>query len=103
MRSLKTATWASIALLVGAEIGAGLGSGAAPPYEVVLIGEADLCRRYEQALRLAGVPCHRADAEGTTRGQWRLACAAGLVAEGSGAVSGLAGVADAAPVVGVTP
>jgi 2-dehydro-3-deoxygalactonokinase len=90
-------------LLVGAEIGAALGAGAAPPPQVVLIGEADLCRRYEQALRLAGVPCHRADEEVTTRGQWRLACAAGLVADEGGAVSGLAGVTAAAAAVGVTP
>jgi len=74
-------------LLVGAEIGAALGSGAAAPAHVVLIGEADLCRRYETGLRLAGVPCSRADEEVTTRGQWRLACAAGLVREDAQAAS----------------
>ena len=74
-------------LLVGAEIGAALGSGDAAPAHVVLIGEADLCRRYEAGLHLAGVPCRRADDEVTTRGQWRLACAAGLVREDAQAAS----------------
>jgi 2-dehydro-3-deoxygalactonokinase len=72
-------------LLVGAEIGAALGTGASPPDQVLLIGEADLCRRYETGLRLAGVTCRRADDEVTTRGQWRLACAAGLVEAQGGA------------------
>ena len=74
-------------LLVGAEIGAALGSGDAAPAHVVLIGEADLCRRYETGLYLAGVPCSRADEDVTTRGQWRLACAAGLVREDAQAAS----------------
>jgi 2-dehydro-3-deoxygalactonokinase len=74
-------------LLVGAEIGAALGTAAARPTQVVLIGEADLCRRYEAGLKLAGVPCSRADEDVTTRGQWRLACAAGLVREDARAPS----------------
>ena len=82
-------------LLVGAEIGAALGAGTAPPAQVVLIGEAELCRRYETGLTLAGVPCRRAGEEVTTRGQWRLACVAGLVAgeDGAESVSSCNGVA----------
>jgi 2-dehydro-3-deoxygalactonokinase len=67
-------------LLIGIEIGAatrggeGVSGGA-----VVLIGDDELCRRYETALALAGLGSVRAPAEVTTLGQWRVACAAGLV------------------------
>lgn len=67
-------------LLIGIEIGAasraGQGAAAGP---LVLIGDDELCRRYETALAVAGLGSVRAPAEVTTRGQWRVACAAGLV------------------------
>jgi len=37
-----------------------------------------LCDRYASALGLAGIAVHRASHEATTRGQWRVAVAAGL-------------------------
>jgi 2-dehydro-3-deoxygalactonokinase len=70
-------------LLVGIEIGSALGTaqrGAGDPDSpLVLIGDDDLCRRYETALSLAGRRSVRAGEEVTLRGQWRVACAAGLV------------------------
>jgi 2-dehydro-3-deoxygalactonokinase len=52
-----------------------------PPF--LLIGDAELCGRYATALAIAGWPSARADDAVTLKGQWRLACAAGLMeAEG---------------------
>jgi 2-dehydro-3-deoxygalactonokinase len=66
-------------LLIGAEIAsAGLRG---TPAAVTLLGEAALCERYASALALAGVAAHPAAPEATTRGQWRVAVAAGLVKE----------------------
>jgi len=86
-------------LLIGIEIGAATRAGSpfadrrlhtgpaqaandvAPPF--LLIGDAELCDRYASALAIAGRPCARADDAVTLKGQWRLACAAGLMeAEG---------------------
>lgn len=66
-------------LLIGAEIGSARLRGA--PATVTLLGEPALCERYAVALALAGIATRPAAAEATTRGQWRLACAAGLVQE----------------------
>ena len=70
-------------LLIGIEIGSalreeprGAGASSAP---IVLIGDDELCRRYETALSIAGRPSLRAGEEVTLLGQWRVACAAGLV------------------------
>lgn len=79
-------------LLVGIEIGSALharpaGPGAEPgepdqaDEAIVLIGDDELCRRYETALSIAGRRCVRAPEEVTLRGQWRVALAAGLVRE----------------------
>ncbi|MEO7241688.1 MAG: 2-dehydro-3-deoxygalactonokinase [Variovorax sp.] len=46
---------------------------------VTLIGDDALCARYAAAFALRGVPTRRADANTTTRGQWRMAQAAGLI------------------------
>ncbi|MBI5719427.1 MAG: 2-dehydro-3-deoxygalactonokinase [Burkholderiales bacterium] len=64
-------------LLIGIEIGSA--TGPALPAAVVLLGDEALCSRYETALDLAGIGHYRASAEATTRGQWRMALAAGLV------------------------
>ena len=64
-------------LLIGAEIAGACRDGA--PAVVTLLGEAALCERYAAALALAGIDARRAPADATTRGQWQLAQAAGLV------------------------
>ncbi len=80
-------------LLIGIEIGAATQAGSPfmngdagrrpggshEPW--LLIGEADLCDRYEAALAIAGWPSARADDHVTLAGQWALARAAGLVEE----------------------
>jgi len=66
-------------LLIGAEVGSARRRGA--PAAVTLLGEAALCERYAAALPLAGIASRPAPADATTRGQWRLALAAGLVKE----------------------
>lgn len=66
-------------LLIGAELAAARADGL--PDTVWLLGEPALVERYEQALAVAGVAARRVDAGATQRGQWRLACAAGLVQE----------------------
>jgi len=63
-------------LLIGAEV-ASARSGS-PVASVTLLGDGALCDRYARALGLAGVVVQRAAPEATTRGQWRLARAAGL-------------------------
>jgi 2-dehydro-3-deoxygalactonokinase len=69
-------------LLIGIEIGAATrGAPAAAPASapLVLIGDDELCRRYETALAIAGLRSTRAGEEVTLQGQWRVAVAAGLV------------------------
>lgn len=66
-------------LLVGAEIASARLRGT--PAAVTLLGDAALCERYAAALALAGVAAQPAAPEATTRGQWRVAVAAGLVKE----------------------
>ena len=46
---------------------------------MTLIGDDALCRRYETALHLCGLASVRAPEGSTTRGQWLLARAAGLI------------------------
>lgn len=67
-------------LLIGIEIGSA--TRGALPASVVLVGEPALCARYEAALDVAGIGHRRAPVDATTRGQWRVAQAAGLVASG---------------------
>lgn len=67
-------------LLIGAEVASARGRTDA----VTLLGDAALCDRYARALELAGVAVQRAVREATTRGQWRLALAAGLGATTNG-------------------
>jgi len=64
-------------MLIGAEIGSARLRGA--PAQVTLLGEAALCARYAAALALGGIGVLPAPADATTRGQWRVAVAAGLV------------------------
>jgi 2-dehydro-3-deoxygalactonokinase len=67
-------------LLIGAEVASGCSN--APPKAITLLGDGALCDRYARALGLAGVAVQRAPSDATTRGQWRVACAAGLAREG---------------------
>jgi 2-dehydro-3-deoxygalactonokinase len=64
-------------ILIGIEIGGATRTGA--PQFVTLLGDDGLCARYAAALAMAGIPSLRAPDDATTRGQWRLALAAGLV------------------------
>ncbi|HJS84012.1 MAG TPA: 2-dehydro-3-deoxygalactonokinase [Acetobacteraceae bacterium] len=48
--------------------------------QLLLVGEASLCRRYRRAMRLCGIHVTLADPGVTARGLWRIACCAGLVA-----------------------
>lgn len=69
-------------LLIGIEIGAATRGAPAPApgaAPLVLIGDDELCRRYETALAIAGLRSTRAGEEVTLQGQWRVAVAAGLV------------------------
>jgi len=64
-------------LLIGAEV-AGARAGHAVD-AVTLLGDDALCDRYARVLGLAAVAVRRAAPEATTRGQWRVAVAAGLI------------------------
>jgi 2-dehydro-3-deoxygalactonokinase len=63
-------------MLIGAEIAGARGAPAVSA--VALLGDGALCDRYARALGLAGIAVQRAAPEATTRGQWRVAVAAGL-------------------------
>ena len=65
-------------ILLGAEIG-GATAGVEPLQQVTLIGDEALCQRYALALELKGLAVSRASDGATTRGQWLLAGAAGLL------------------------
>ena len=65
-------------ILLGAEIG-GATAGAEPLEHVTLIGDEALCQRYALALEIKGLAVSRASDGATTRGQWLLAGAAGLL------------------------
>lgn len=65
-------------ILMGAEIGGATLDGK-PAGGVTLIGDDGLCIRYETALEVAGIGSQRAPEGTTTRGQWLIAVAAGLV------------------------
>lgn len=66
-------------LLIGAEVGSALAYW--PQGGIKLLGEPDLCARYERVLRRAGTVAAPAPADATARGQWRIAVLAGLVEE----------------------
>jgi 2-dehydro-3-deoxygalactonokinase len=71
-------------MLIGAEVASARSGGGNSSDEagaVTLLGDGALCTRYERALALAGISVQRAAHEATTRGQWRVAVAAGLTAE----------------------
>jgi 2-dehydro-3-deoxygalactonokinase len=63
-------------ILIGAEIG---GVSLDAVSKVHLLGEGGLCERYGQAFQQQGVSVVRVGENATTRGQWLLARAAGLV------------------------
>ena len=68
-------------LLIGAEIaGAWQRTDIA---QATLLGDGALCDRYARAMQSAGVAVQRAVPEATTRGQWRVAQAAGLTEDRS--------------------
>lgn len=64
-------------ILTGIEIGSATRD--ARPAAVTVLGDEDLCARYETALRICGIASTRARDDATTRGQWRIAQLAGLV------------------------
>jgi 2-dehydro-3-deoxygalactonokinase len=64
-------------ILIGAEVAAM--RGAVGDVAPLLIGDEALCARYERALDRQGLGHARADEGATTRGQWRIAQAAGLL------------------------
>ena len=66
-------------ILIGLEIASA--TARHPQRCVTLLGDDDLCSRYETALGIAGVDSRRASEGATTRGQWRVAAEAGLVRE----------------------
>ncbi|MFI4931445.1 MAG: 2-dehydro-3-deoxygalactonokinase [Burkholderiales bacterium] len=68
-------------MLIGAEIASARSGNihsSAGDGAVTLLGDGALCDRYARALGLAGIAVQRAVREATTRGQWRVAVAAGL-------------------------
>lgn len=65
-------------LLLGIEIGSVLSTARGAMGAVTLLGDAALVARYVTALGLAGIDAQAAPADATTRGQWRIAAAAGL-------------------------
>ena len=65
-------------ILIGVEIGGATLDGK-PAGGVTLIGDDALCMRYDLALDVAGIASRRAPEGTTTRGQWMVAVAAGLV------------------------
>jgi 2-dehydro-3-deoxygalactonokinase len=64
-------------LLIGIEIGSA--TQRTRPLAVTLIGDEALCTRYATALDCAGIRSATASEAATTRGQWRVAQAAGLL------------------------
>ena len=64
-------------ILIGIEIGSARRG--REVHAVTLLGDDTLCQRYEAALAVAGIGSTRAVDDATTRGQWRVALAAGLV------------------------
>lgn len=64
-------------VLIGLEIGSA--TRAAAPAAVAVLADEMLCARYEAAFEVAGIGCRRVAADATTRGQWLVARAAGLV------------------------
>lgn len=66
-------------ILIGLEIASA--TARHPQRSVTLLGDDDLCSRYETALGIAGVDSRRASEGSTTRGQWRVAVQAGLTKE----------------------
>ena len=66
-------------ILIGLEIASA--TARHPQRSVTLLGDDDLCSRYEAAFGIAGVDTRRASDGSTTRGQWRVAVEAGLAKE----------------------
>lgn len=67
-------------VLIGLELGSALaGLNVSQPRNFVLIGDDDLCWRYELAFELMGMPTARASENATISGQFMIARAAGLV------------------------
>jgi len=65
-------------MLIGAEVASARSGSSDGVPAVTLLGDGALCDRYARALGLAGIAVQRAPQEATTRGQWRVAAAAGL-------------------------
>jgi 2-dehydro-3-deoxygalactonokinase len=65
-------------ILIGVEIG-GATAQEKPSEAITLIGDDSLCSRYQLALGTAAIRSQRAPEGTTTRGQWQIAKAAGLI------------------------
>ena len=65
-------------ILLGAEVG-GATAASEPLQHITLIGDEALCQRYALALEIKGLAVSRVSDGATTRGQWLLAGAAGLL------------------------
>lgn len=66
-------------ILIGLEIAAAMAAHGSALTGITLLGDEELCSRYESAFELLGITPARAPANATTRGQWMLAKHAGLV------------------------
>lgn len=66
-------------ILIGLEVAAAMEAHGSALPGVTLIGDDDLCARYESAFEFIGVVATRAHPNATTRGQWMIAKRAGLV------------------------
>lgn len=66
-------------ILIGLEIAAAMAAHRSALTGITLLGDEELCSRYESAFELLGITPARAPANATTRGQWMLAKHAGLV------------------------
>ena len=66
-------------ILTGLEVAAATAAHGATLPPVTLLGDDDLCARYESALECVGVASQRAAKNATTQGQWMIAKEAGLV------------------------
>lgn len=66
-------------ILIGLEIAAAMATHGSALTGITLLGDEELCSRYESAFELLGITPARAPANATTRGQWMLAKHAGLV------------------------
>ena len=66
-------------LLLGAEVREARQAFLTGEAPVLLLGSAELCDLYAEALALAGLAAERGPDDAAARGHWRIAAAAGLL------------------------